>query len=109
MARALFFFMSCPRPHQSVHTKARHRYTVSPMAPPKNVPCRLAKVQARCEREFLLAALKTHHGHNSRTALWLGISRRALYDKMREHGLEGEASGMHAEAGIVGPRTRMER
>ena len=74
----------------------------------KKVPGRLAKAQARCEREFLLAALKTHHGHNSRTAVWLGISRRALYDKMREHGLDGEASSMRTEAGIMGPRTRQE-
>ena len=34
----------------------------------------------------------------------LGVSRRALYDKMRDYGLDGEASAMRTEAGIMGPR-----
>ena len=29
-----------------------------------------------------------HRGHNSQTAAWLGVSRRALYDKMRDYGLD---------------------
>jgi hypothetical protein len=45
-----------------------------------------------------------HRGHNSQTAAWLGVSRRALYDKMRDYGLDGEASAMRTEAGIMGPR-----
>ena len=45
-----------------------------------------------------------HRGHNSQTAVWLGVSRRALYDKMRDYGLDGEASAMRTEAGIMGPR-----
>ncbi len=34
----------------------------------------------------------------------MGVSRRALYDKMRDYGLEGEASALRTEAGIMGPR-----
>lgn len=65
---------------------------------------RLARYLRRCERDFILKALKTHSGHNSQTAEWLGVSRRALYDKMRDYGLDGEASAMRTEAGIMGPR-----
>ncbi len=52
----------------------------------------------------ILDALKKHQGHNIQTARWLGVSRRALYDKMRDYGLDGEAAAMRAEAGIMGPR-----
>jgi DNA-binding NtrC family response regulator len=65
---------------------------------------RLADYLQKCERKFILDALRKHSGHNSRTALFLGVSRRALYDKMRAYGLDGEASAMRAEAGIMGPR-----
>lgn len=65
---------------------------------------RLAKELRRRERELILKALQMHEGHNSRTAQWLGISRRALYDKMRDYGLDGEASALRTEAGIMGPR-----
>jgi DNA-binding NtrC family response regulator len=65
---------------------------------------RLAKYLRRCERDFILKALRMHRGHNSQTAAWLGVSRRALYDKMRDYGLDGEASAMRTEAGIMGPR-----
>ncbi len=65
---------------------------------------RLAKHLRDHESRFILDALRKHHGHNSETAQWLGISRRALYDKMRDYGLDGEASAMRTEAGIMGPR-----
>ena len=64
----------------------------------------LAEHLRRSERDFILKALKMHKGHNSGTAKWLGISRRALYDKMRDYGLEGDASALRTEAGIMGPR-----
>ncbi|HMU38575.1 MAG TPA: helix-turn-helix domain-containing protein [Pseudomonadota bacterium] len=64
----------------------------------------MAKFLRRCERDFILKALRMHRGHNSQTAAWLGVSRRALYDKMRDYGLDGEASAMRTEAGIMGPR-----
>jgi len=66
----------------------------------------LAEYLRQCEREFILKALRLHHGHNSRTALWLGISRRALYDKMRDYKLEDSASSMREAAGIMGPRRK---
>ncbi len=65
---------------------------------------RLAAYIRQCEAKFLHQALKQQHGHNSQTAVWLGVSRRALYGKMREHGLDGEASALRTEAGIMGPR-----
>lgn len=65
---------------------------------------KLGQYLRTCEREFILKTLKSNKGHNSRTAKALGISRRALYDKMREYGLDGEASAWRAEAGIMGPR-----
>jgi len=65
---------------------------------------RLANCLRTHERRFILDALRQHHGHNSETARWLGISRRALYDKMRDYGLDGEAAGMRTTAGIMGPR-----
>lgn len=66
----------------------------------------LAQYLRQCEKEFILKALRLHHGHNSKTAMWLGISRRALYGKMRDYGLEKDASTMREEAGIMGPRKR---
>ena len=71
---------------------------------PEQKPQRLSNEIRKHEREFILDALKKHHGHNSHTAEWLGVSRRALYDKMRDYGLDGEACAMRAEAGIMGPR-----
>ena len=44
------------------------------------------------------------YSSNASAAVWLGVSRRALYDKMRDYGLDGEASAMRTEAGIMGPR-----
>ena len=43
---------------------------------------RLAKFLRRIERGFILKTLLEHSGHNSDTAKFLGISRRALYDKV---------------------------
>ena len=57
-----------------------------------------------CEREILRDALQRHDGHNTETARCLGVSRRALYEKLRLYGLEGEASALRTEAGIMGPR-----
>jgi DNA-binding NtrC family response regulator len=39
------------------------------------------------EREFILMSLAATHGNKKETARQLGISRRALYDKLRKHGL----------------------
>lgn len=75
-----------------------------PAPAPKVEPGRLAKHYQECERKLLIAALRKYHGHNTATAKWLGVSRRTLYYKMRFYGLEGEASAMRTEAGIMGPR-----
>lgn len=65
---------------------------------------RLADYVLRRESAMVGRALRKHRGHVSLTAKWLGISRRSLLDKLREHGLDGEAAGLRAEAGIAGPR-----
>ena len=65
---------------------------------------RLSLYLSACEREILKDAIIRHRGHNTDTARWLGVSRRTLYDKLRQYGLEGEASARRAEAGIMGPR-----
>lgn len=85
---------------------APQKPTPAPKAAPHTDPVhgRLAKHYQACERKLLIAALRKHHGHNTDTAKWLGVSRRTLYYKMRFYGLEGEASAMRTEAGIMGPR-----
>lgn len=65
---------------------------------------KLALYLQGCERQLLLAELRKHQGHNSNTAKALGISRRALYDKLRTYGLDQEAAGMRVEGGVRGPR-----
>jgi DNA-binding NtrC family response regulator len=39
------------------------------------------------EREFMLMTLASAKGNKKETAQKLGISRRALYDKLKKHGL----------------------
>jgi DNA-binding NtrC family response regulator len=39
------------------------------------------------EREFILMTLTATHGNKKEAAQQLGISRRALYDKLKRHGL----------------------
>lgn len=63
---------------------------------------RLARLMRDAEREILLSALRKHNGSMTRTALDLGIGRRGLYAKVQAYGLEGEAAGLRAEAGIPG-------
>jgi DNA-binding NtrC family response regulator len=72
---------------------------------PSSTAGRLAQHLREQERRYLLAALQIHDGHTGRTALWLGLSRRAIYEKLLDHGLEGEAAAMRTEAGIAGPRS----
>lgn len=81
-------------------------FSVTSSRRPRSVG-RLANFLRQTERDFIFKALKQHHGHNSKTAEWLGVSRRALYDKMSDYGLDTEASAMRAEAGIMGPRRKL--
>jgi DNA-binding NtrC family response regulator len=39
------------------------------------------------EKEFMLITLASTQGNKKETAQKLGISRRALYDKLKKHGL----------------------
>ena len=65
---------------------------------------RLQIAYLQVELRMLRGALRRFGGHNSNAAAWLGISRRALYDRMRFHGIDGEAAALRTEAGIMGPR-----
>ena len=65
---------------------------------------RLEKRMLRYERVVVMSALRRYDGNISESARWLGISRRTLHDKVREHELDGEARGLRVEAGVKGPR-----
>lgn len=64
---------------------------------------RFAASMARAERELLLAAIRHCRGGAQAMADWLGLSRRAVYDKLTRHGLLDEAGAARAEAGSMGP------
>jgi two-component system C4-dicarboxylate transport response regulator DctD len=53
-------------------------------------PGRLRDEMERTERLAIEAALREHTGEVSATAQALGISRRALYERMRKYGLQKE-------------------
>lgn len=65
---------------------------------------RLAIAIRKAERAILLRTIRKNSGHIFKSANWLGICRRAMTEKIRDHGLDGEASGLRAESGIRGPR-----
>ena len=65
---------------------------------------RLTKNQREAERKIVITALRKFHGHNTEAAAWLGICRRALFVKIRDHGLGALAVELRTEAGIMGPR-----
>ena len=47
----------------------------------------LDQVMADCEKATILSALKNYDGHKVKTAAALGISRAALYNKMKKYGI----------------------
>jgi transcriptional regulator with PAS, ATPase and Fis domain len=49
----------------------------------------LRAVLHEAERAHLLRALESTGGHKSQTAQLLGISRKVLWEKLREHGIQG--------------------
>ena len=55
-----------------------------------NVPLKdnLARVSQQVERTYLYKALKRNQGHLGKTASWAGITRRTLYTKMKQYGLD---------------------
>ena len=69
---------------------------------------RLAQALRTAEKAILLREIKKTGGHLGLAAQRLEISRRALYDKLKDYGLDGEAAGLRAEHGVQGPR-RVER
>jgi DNA-binding NtrC family response regulator len=52
---------------------------------------RLRKEMERVEREVIEAALKEHGGEINATWRSLGISRRALYERMKKYGIARES------------------
>lgn len=68
---------------------------------------RLAAALSQREKSVLAAALRRHAGNVSDCAAWLGVSRRALFDKLRLHRLDGYAGELRAAAGISGPRPKV--
>jgi DNA-binding NtrC family response regulator len=49
----------------------------------------LREANAAAEKDEILAALRLTGGHRARTAKSLGISRKSLWEKMRQYGLDG--------------------
>ena len=47
----------------------------------------VARATSRIEREYLEQLLQVHHGHQGRVAEAAGITRRTLYNKLKEYGL----------------------
>lgn len=48
----------------------------------------LYEILSDVERSVILRALKKHNFNRTKTAQELGINRRTLYEKIKEHGLE---------------------
>ena len=57
----------------------------------KTVLAPLHEVVTRAEKEHLAAILRLTKGNRSRAAEILGISRKNLWEKLNQHGLEGQA------------------
>ena len=53
----------------------------------------LREVTRECEIEHIKAALQATGGHRSQTAELLGISRKVLWEKLRDFGIDPEESG----------------
>lgn len=67
---------------------------------------RLAKHLRTAERRFLLAELVKHQGHAGHVADAIGISRRGLFDKLEDYGLQERAIQLRTQHKIQGPRGR---
>lgn len=65
----------------------------------------LAVLLRQREREILEYYLIKYDGEIARTAIALGISRRALERKMLVYNLRFNASSLREKAGIPGPRS----
>lgn len=67
---------------------------------------RLAKYLRAAEKRFLEGELVKHQGHAGRVAKAIGISRRGLYDKLEDYGLQERAIQLRTQHKIQGPRGR---
>ena len=65
----------------------------------------LSSAIAASERRIIHRALREHHGDIGATALYLGIHRRTLELRMRDHSLRDDAAAWRTEAGTPGPRS----
>lgn len=74
-------------------------------APKANRSDVLAQLLLEREREILVEYLAKHGGNISATAEALGLSRRALENKITLHDLRAEAGALRAESGTRGPRS----
>ncbi len=61
-------------------------------------PRTLALALAEFEREYLLATLEASDGARARTAEILGISRKNLWEKLRQHGIADAPSSIASDA-----------
>jgi DNA-binding NtrC family response regulator len=57
----------------------------------------LRDVLAETEKSYLRAVLEKTGGHRTQTSRLLGISRKMLWEKIREHGLEAGRAGAEGE------------
>lgn len=67
--------------------RIRAATTVGANAPPQHFPIRAGMTLDAVEREFILMTLALTQGNKKEAAQTLGISRRALYDKLKKHAL----------------------
>ncbi len=61
----------------------------SPFSPPAVFEYSLAESLQRCEKYYIMQALEAVEGKKGKAAKFLGISRKHLWEKMRQYGLEG--------------------
>jgi DNA-binding NtrC family response regulator len=66
---------------------ARIREAEAPELSPGASPIRVGMKLEAVEKEFIQMTLASTGGNKKETALKLGISRRALYNKLSRHGL----------------------
>lgn len=70
---------------------------------------RLARHLQRAERLFLEAELVKHRGCIRETAQAIGVTPRAVHDKLGAYGLQVRASELRTEHRVQGPRVRGRR
>jgi DNA-binding NtrC family response regulator len=72
---------------EALPLRIRAAGTVELNAPARNFPIHAGMTLDAVEKEFVLMTLALTRGNKKEAAETLGISRRALYDKLKKHGL----------------------